>query len=856
MWPELFGAMAVAFALLYVPGYPFFRGLGLSRTLAACCAPLFSVFVYAALPIAYYDFGIPCGPATLVLPAMVLAMITFGTGHLVRGFFAGKPLLLSSRFGAKLADPPAHRARPDHRHDASARHAEPAESRADDAEPAGFRPGGNFEPVESRPVGGSNSETSRPGYRFAPLPQRPILSMPFDVAIPLLFVFVSTAVCALVFWRVLPAPDALMPRFDNQTHINLTRAFIDSGKWSSLHTSTYLASPPNMRAIPGDGSFYPAAWSCVVALTCITSGVNLLTCVNAVVSLVAIVMFPLNVYAFLRALLGDRRRAIILGVIASTGFAHWPWTYIFTGPLFPNQMGIALQMSALALFVLLVWRARPLQDVAVVAGALPVAFGALALAHPSTVFSAYVFAAFFVGHELQTKAPALLARLHALAWPDVMLPAWLGARPLADVQALRPDPATSDDVRASRPYSATPADERAYQSDATPSQSHLQSAWLDTSPSFEKRVIRWLEQHPRAQAPALLVPYAVLVVGFWVACYSLPMLQGVIGYVEREHSPAVAIALDLFGMRYEIPLVQTGMVVASALGCVFVARHREWRWLLLPVAFFAVGYMAVRTDVWIVKHWIAGLWYSDRRRMAGNLALYLMPIVTLGLDALLPAGRAAIEASSRKRSPVSRLASFLSAKLLSAKHFGVVRIAALIIIVAMVYMPYVPIPGTYGHVWTPLSVASYKIDTRIRRPVYPSEEMAFVDLALSQIPEGALVINAPNDGSVYAYGCNGMNTLFRDIGLTGRTRSADIIRTRLNEFATNEMVHEAVQETGAQYVLQLDRHVPFAEGTWLWQYTEDQVPGWFGINSVDDDTPGFTPVLSDGEEMRLYRIDW
>ena len=101
-----------------------------------------------------------------------------------------------------------------------------------------------------------------------------------------------------------------------------------------------------------------------------------------------------------------------------------------------------------------------------------------------------------------------------------------------------------------------------------------------------------------------------------------------------------------------------------------------------------------------------------------------------------------------------------------------------------------------------------------------------------------------------------MNTLFRDIGLTGRTRSADIIRTRLNEFATNEMVHEAVQETGAQYVLQLDRHVPFAEGTWLWQYTEDQVPGWFGINSVDDDTPGFTPVLSDGEEMRLYRIDW
>ena len=64
---------------------------------------------------------------------------------------------------------------------------------------------------------------------------------------------------------------------------------------------------------------------------------------------------------------------------------------------------------------------------------------------------------------------------------------------------------------------------------------------------------------------------------------------------------------------------------------------------------------------------------------------------------------------------------------------------------------------------------------------------------------------------------------------------------------------DAVAETGARYVLQLDSGVPLDEGTWLIQTNEDNMRNYAGIDAVDESTPGFELVLSDGD-MKLYRI--
>ena len=53
---------------------------------------------------------------------------------------------------------------------------------------------------------------------------------------------------------------------------------------------------------------------------------------------------------------------------------------------------------------------------------------------------------------------------------------------------------------------------------------------------------------------------------------------------------------------------------------------------------------------------------------------------------------------------------------------------------------------------------------------------------------------------------------------------------------------------------QLDRGVSYADGTWIVQYGKQQAKRWAGITAIDDTTPGFVPVLAEGDEMRLYQI--
>ena len=126
---------------------------------------------------------------------------------------------------------------------------------------------------------------------------------------------------------------------------------------------------------------------------------------------------------------------------------------------------------------------------------------------------------------------------------------------------------------------------------------------------------------------------------------------------------------------------------------------------------------------------------------------------------------------------------------------------------------------------------------------------------MALIPKDAVVINSPGDGSVWAYGINGLNTLYRDIHVKPQTANAAIIRRNLNKYAKSRVVQQAVRDVNASYVLLLDKGIPYWYGHWLWQYSPEQLKYWRGIDAINDKTPGFTTVLAEGTQMRLYKID-
>lgn len=66
-----------------------------------------------------------------------------------------------------------------------------------------------------------------------------------------------------------------------------------------------------------------------------------------------------------------------------------------------------------------------------------------------------------------------------------------------------------------------------------------------------------------------------------------------------------------------------------------------------------------------------------------------------------------------------------------------------------------------------------------RDHVYSTKEKDFVNRAMEMIPDGSLVINSPEDGSLFAYGVNGINTYFRHPTTGSLTDDANMIREGL-----------------------------------------------------------------------------
>ena len=87
-------------------------------------------------------------------------------------------------------------------------------------------------------------------------------------------------------------------------------------------------------------------------------------------------------------------------------------------------------------------------------------------------------------------------------------------------------------------------------------------------------------------------------------------------------------------------------------------------------------------------------------------------------------------------------------------------------------------------------------------------------------------------------------------GPSGSEPYATVLRTKLCDYTASDEVREAVEKTGARYVMLLDEKSYDDRTVVKLRYKEED---WVGIESITQDTPGFTLVLSEGD-MRLYRI--
>lgn len=339
------------------------------------------------------------------------------------------------------------------------------------------------------------------------------------------------------------------------------------------------------------------------------------------------------------------------------------------------------------------------------------------------------------------------------------------------------------------------------------------------------------------------VLFILFVIVVWLLFVFAPFMSGPVFCNEwgltRTPSQAVNNVLVMqFGWFPE----QYVVALLVAVGFVHTFGNRKYFWASVSYLLFCAMYVACTSIDGIMRNILAGFWYMDSYRLVACMAIAGIPLAALGLSRIVEA----IRDATKRRPALSKacMSAFVIAMglLLYMPNFSVgsVQVCTALGFVEEEY---------YYTNHNQLQTHHISLD---------ADEEAFLD-GVKEIAGDAVVVNMPDDGSVFAYALNGINTLYRDYRgyYDGRpttdTNETDISRM-IRKYAmyagSNQILQDAFEDVGARYVLLLDDTETFGDQHITPTYNEAL---WIGLAGIMDDTPGFKLVLAEGD-MRLYEI--
>lgn len=196
-----------------------------------------------------------------------------------------------------------------------------------------------------------------------------------------------------LFLSRLDSLDALFQAYDVTQHLNLIRAMADSGTFSSINVSPYLASADQAIAPISTAGFYPAAWHVLCALAVQITGCSVPLVINASMFTICFIAYPLCALSLVAVLLDNSKSMQLCGALTSLAFVAFPWNLLTFGPIYANIAGFALMPSVMALFILLLSDGLSIASRLKMSAVLFLSAIGLALCHPNTIFTCIVFLA-------------------------------------------------------------------------------------------------------------------------------------------------------------------------------------------------------------------------------------------------------------------------------------------------------------------------------------------------------------------------------------------------------------------------------------------------------------------------------
>lgn len=357
---------------------------------------------------------------------------------------------------------------------------------------------------------------------------------------------------------------------------------------------------------------------------------------------------------------------------------------------------------------------------------------------------------------------------------------------------------------------------------------------------------RTLRKRSILHAAAGVTVFLVAAIAAWLGFFYSPLLEGVVSYPWAPFGSIRQEIINILFVSYDQSPVQPLLGFFVLAGIAFCLVKKQNRWLIAAYIITCIMCMAAAVCSGFYRSLIIGFWYTDTCRIVAMASLAAIPLAAYGLSAtlqlLLTAWRKATQKTGIADFPQSCCATIILA-----------------FFFAILFYPNFVFNGR-GEIETALGAFEgswYETNHNQGLSILTEEEGAFLDKVSEIVADDELVINKPDDGSVWAYAGYGIDAFYRKTSLTdydNDTEISKLLRLKLNEYSNNKEVQEAVRQSNAQYVLLLDQGIDNPEYVNERYWFDHYAPGlWKGIDAITDQTPGFEIVLSEGD-MRLYRI--
>lgn len=346
----------------------------------------------------------------------------------------------------------------------------------------------------------------------------------------------------------------------------------------------------------------------------------------------------------------------------------------------------------------------------------------------------------------------------------------------------------------------------------------------------------------RALRVGAIAAFLLFVVLVWTYLYNASFMQPVVTFnwasFLSKRQALVNILLCAFSSDY----IQPVLALLVLAGIAFTLYTKRNRWLIVSYVLVSTQYFVCATTDGTIKHILTGFWYTDSYRIAASIVYAGIPLACLGAYALYRAGVKLFTLVTHRKIKATQIWPVLSSS---------------IVLVGLIFYPNFsvslqPVQTAFGMLEDKFAIAnSATVDN-----VLTSEEREFLQEVDEIVPDDAVILNQPYDGSAFAYGLYGMNVYYRYFGLnTGSDSDTSIeLRLHVDDWESDPDVAQALDDANVQYVLLLDegdnqdesrRYLPTP-----WNREED-FSGLYNIS--EEHAPGFVEVLRDGD-MVLYEI--